>query len=248
MKLWILLALSIASASQAATTVDFNEFALPTSGYDNNTGGFASRGASFNNAFTDYGGGFTGWTGFSLSNVNDTTTSGFDNQYASFAGGGVGGGGNYVVAFPPSTIALPAGRTPASVRLTNTTYAALSIRDGDQFAKKFGGPSGDDADFFSVTFAGLDAAGAPTGEATFLLADYRFADNARDYIVSDWATLDLTPLGAARSIELSFASSDVGAFGINTPTYVALDDLTLVPEPATLAIALGAALLVRRRR
>ena len=120
--------------------------------------------------------------------------------------------------------------------------------NGDQFAKQFGGPTGDDPDFFSVTLTGVDGGGAETGAVTFFLADYRFADNSLDYVVNDWQKVDLTPLGAARSIGLSFASSDVGQFGINTPTYVALDDLTLVPEPASLALLAVGGLLLRRRR
>jgi hypothetical protein len=49
-----------------------------------------------------------------------------------------------------------------------------------------------------------------------------------------------------KTIEFSFASSDTGLFGINTPTYVAVDQLVSVaaiPEPAAFAgLAGGAAL------
>jgi hypothetical protein len=41
--------------------------------------------------------------------------------------------------------------TPVTVTgayFTNTTYAALSMLSGDSFAKKFGGASGDDPDWF----------------------------------------------------------------------------------------------------
>ena len=74
----------------------------------------------------------------------------------------------------------------------------------------------------------MDANGADTGSVTFFLADYRFSDNALDYIVDEWTTVDLTALGMnTRSIELEFDSSDVGTFGFNTPTYVAMDNLAL---------------------
>jgi hypothetical protein len=42
-------------------------------------------------------------------------------------------------------------------------------------------------------------------------------------------------------------SSDVGAFGVNTPTYVALDNLVAVPEPAALGV-IGIGLLIGLRR
>ena len=256
--------LALAGVARAQTVADFSDIALPPESFDNNAdgGAFVSRGAAFNNAFTDFGGGFTAYDGFALSTVTDTATPGFGNQYASYAGGGAGGqsgagvagvaGDTFAVGFSDaSAITLPAGQSAASVRLTNTTYAALSMLQGDSFAKKFGGPTGDDPDFFSVTLTGTDApdgGGAETGAVTVFLADYRFADNSLDYVVNDWQKVDLTPLGAARSIGLSFASSDVGQFGINTPTYVAVDDLTLVPEPGSLALLAAAGLLLGRGR
>ena len=249
-----LIALAIATAAplaSAAVTVDFADRPLPPDSYQNLDGGFVSNGTFFNNSTTDFGGGYTFSDGFTLSTKTDTTTPGFTNQYSAITGSGVGGSGTYAVAFPEAYIDLPSGLTPDSVRLTNTTYAALSMRDGDQFAKQFGGADGTDPDFFKVTFTGYSgeaASGSKTGASTFYLADFRGAGTASDYIVTNWSTLDLTSLGAARSIGLSFASSDVGDFGINTPTYVAIDDLVLVPEPTTLALLALPLLALRRRR
>ena len=112
------------------------------------------------------------------------------------------------------------------------------MRDGDDFAKQFGGAGGDDPDFFSVTFTGWDdinLGGSSIGSVEFFLADYRFADNNLDYIVDQWMEVNLNSLSSARSIEISFDSSDVGMFGTNTPLYVAVDNVTYsaasVPEP-----------------
>ncbi|MHB1157608.1 MAG: DUF4465 domain-containing protein [Phycisphaerales bacterium] len=247
-----------ASAAVHANTVNFEDLSLsPNSFYNgsDNAGGFASSGAYFGNSYTDWGGGFYSWDGFAYSNVNDTTTAGFGNQYAAYTGTGFGGAGNYAVAFAGSSayINLPAGQTAQSFRVTNTTYAALSMLNGDSIAKKFGGTTGNDPDYFSVTFTGYDAAnagGSTTGfPVTFYLADYSFTDNAQDYIVSDWQLVDLTPLGSAASIALTWASSDTGNYGINTPTYVALDNLVTTPEPASIALlAIGASTLIARRR
>ncbi len=237
--------LALCATSAHATVIDFDELnpvdrplygnATPTQ--------FTSKGAVFHKQQ---------WSGWTYSNDNDTTTPGFTNQYAAFTGTDLSGTGNYGIVFGSGPIDLPAGQTPQSVYVTNTTYAALSMLQGDSFAKKFGGPTGDDPDYFEVTFIGFSgpgASGSVTGSTTFRLADYTFVDNNLDYVVSTWELVDLTPLGNAASIDVAFASTDVGTFGINTPTYVAIDNLTLVPEPMTAAmLAIGACLVGMPRR
>jgi hypothetical protein len=196
------------------------------------------------------------WSGFAFSNKGDTSTNSWTNDTSSFTGGGAGGTGNFAVAYwqsydPPPLIGLPAGMQPVSVKLVNTTYTALTIRDGDP--NNFSSGKYDAGDYLSVTFTGnsaLDGTGATTGAATFFLADFR-GGNA--LIVDEWTDFSLAALGAARSIVIDFASSDVGPWGINTPTYVALDNLTLaaVPEPGTavlLACGVVAGLATRRAR
>jgi len=235
--------LAVASGAGATTLITFDELnpALrPT--YGAASPGFTSGGATF------LGGSFSGWT---YSKDNNTTTAGFTNQYAAFTGTDFSGTGNYAIASGTSVINLPGGEKPVSARVTNATYAALSMRDGDAFAKKFGGASGNDPDFFEVTFtgyAGAGATGAVTGTKVFRLADFTFANNALDKIVNTWELVDLTGLGNAASIDLTWASTDVGDFGINTPTYLALDNLQTVPEPGAVALIGVMGLLLGRRR
>ncbi|QEL19210.1 Ig-like domain repeat protein [Limnoglobus roseus] len=242
------------TVNSGTTAADFENFSLPPNSFYNGAdgaGGFNTGGGQFNNS---YNSSFDVWSGWSHSNVTDVTTAGFGNQYAAYnvPGGGTGAGGsaNYGVAFgfpgsggfpgDPITIDLPAGQRPQSMQITNTTYAALSMRDGDAFAKKFGGTTGNDPDFFLLTITGKNASGADTGTRTFYLADYRFADNSKDYIVSQWTTVDLSSLPTATT-QLSFAlsSSDVGTFGVNTPTYFAMDDLILTPDVSVTASPTG---------
>ncbi|MCU0792861.1 MAG: DUF4465 domain-containing protein, partial [Opitutaceae bacterium] len=222
-----------------------------------NSAGWSSGGVTFGNTFTDFGGGFSAWAGFAYSNIADTTTAGFGNQYAAYslnvANAGVYGVAYYSAYDPAPVIGFAGPVAPQSIRLTNTTYAALDMLAGSDFSKKFGGASGDEADWLTVTFTGYDVGDAVTGAVTVYLADYRFADNALDYVIDDWTGVDLTGLGSAvTTIRLSFASSDTSVFGINTPTYVAIDDLEFVavPEPSAAAVlaGLGAGLVVALRR
>jgi hypothetical protein len=222
-----------------------------------NGGGFTSGGAFFNNSYNPD---FMSWGGFALSRATDNTTPGFMNQYSSWTGAGFGGSSQYAVGymdvFTPTfpTITLPAGEVPLSLEITNTTYAALVIRDGDSSfgVDKFGGASGNDPDWYKLIITGLDAGNAPTGTVEFFLADYRFTDNQQDYIVNAWSNVNLSTLPwSTRALKFEVASSDVGAFGINTPTYFAVDQVTTtVPEPGSVALLAlaGVGFLSRRRR
>ncbi len=131
--------------------------------------------------------------------------------------------------------------------VTNTTYTGLALLNGEYPAEAFGGASGNDPDWFTLTIEGFDAAGASTGTVDFDLADYTFADNSLDYVVDTWRYVNLIPLDTVKSLEFSFSSTDTGDFGMNTPAYVAID--TIVPEPASIALlGLGGLLLRGRRR
>jgi hypothetical protein len=245
-----------------AGMASFEEFAGPpyslgAQSYYNGAdgaGGFDSGGVRFRNNYDQQ---YAFWSGFAASNVVDTTTPGFLNQYAAWPGSGAGGSAFYAVGYfspfaesPLPSIQLPAGAQPQSVQITNTTYTALALRDGEYSATPFGGPDGNSPDWFRLTITGLDANGVPLDAAVhFFLADYRFEDSAQDYIVNAWTTVNLAPLAGARTLQFSLASSDVGPYGINTPTYFALDDLVFTPEPsAFLALSLIALLRPRMRR
>jgi len=58
------------------------------------------------------------------------------------------------------------------------------------------------------------------------LADYRSSDPAEDYILSNWTYVDLTRFENVDTLSFTMHSSDVGMFGINTPTYFCMDDFT----------------------
>jgi len=248
---------SIARESLAVTST-FDDLPLAPNSfyYPASDTPFTSGAARFNHDYSNFGATCC-WEGWSYSNVTDQTTPGFTNQYSAYATPGGGGlsSANYGVAFVGLAAPVVSFDTPGTVAeayFTNTTYAALSMLNGDPFAKKFGGASGSDPDFFKLTITGRTAAGAATGAVDFFLADYRFANNSQDYVVADWTFVDLSSLGTVSRLEFSLDSSDIGAFGINTPAYFAMDNLsiTLVPEPSSavlLLAGLAATLLIARR-
>lgn len=201
-------------------------------------GGFISEGMAFVTEFTDFGGGFTSWSGWAYSTVGDRETAGFGNQYAAYPGG-AREGAVHAVTFVPSSLMLPAGRrAPVSLSVANTTYAALSMRDGDDFAKPFGDDpatpdvvESDFPDYFKLTLTGLDPYGTPVGTAEVYLADYR-GEGVGDGIAGDWIDVDLSGWGSdVTEITFSLESTDVGAFGMNTPAYLAVDRLVLGRSP-----------------
>ncbi len=226
----------VAPSRVAADFIDFEDLVLPPNSFWNGSGGeggFLSRGAFFNN---DYNQMFQSWRGWSYSNKTDVQTPGLVNQYSAFAwpNGGGDGSPNYAVAFNfaigDAYVVLPENTRPESVRITNTTYAALSMLYGDAFAKRFGGDTGTDPDYFVVTIYGVDEQFNVTGWVNFFLADYTSDDSSLDYVVYDWTTVGLTPLGNARYLLFDLNSSDVGMFGMNTPAYFALDNLRVEPR------------------
>ena len=248
---------SVALTAAAGVTIDFGDLSLEEDSFWNGSdgsGGFMSGDAFFNNRYDSE---WNVWSGWAYSNVIDTETRGHENQYAAIPGAGLAGNGIYGVAnvdhFTPvfPTIELPGDMYPASITIANTTYAYFSMLDGDDFAKEF---RTEDGDWFRLDIRGLDGEGNETGILPFYLADYRFDDPEDAYIIDEWTEVDLSALGAAtRSLQFNLTSSDTGDFGMNTPAYFALGEVTVVPEPATVALLagagiLGSVLLIRRRR
>ncbi|MFW6169277.1 MAG: DUF4465 domain-containing protein [Planctomycetota bacterium] len=227
---------------RAESVADFEKLELSPDSYENGknlSGSFQSGGATF---WNEYNTSWESWSGWSYSNVVDTVTPGYDNQYAAYALEGPHGPNAYAVGFAPAEVTLP-GR-PMGMHVTNTTYAARSILHGDSFAKKFGGESGADPDWFRLTISGRDSGGAKTGSVAFDLADYTPDNNAEDEIVRDWTWVDLSSLDPdTRSLEFSLSSTDVGDWGMNTPAYFAVDNLTTAPEPGSAALC-GVALIL----
>jgi len=231
------------SSPGLAEVVDFQDLVVPPAGYFNGDPGTLSAGQSvdqpwqsggvtFSNLFgiDSYGGlSYEFWSGFAYSDVVNTTDPAFTNQYASFPGGGYRSS-TYAVAYGSgAAFTLPAPSTVAGFRIANTTYAALTMRDGDQYGFSPPLPPGG---WFATTATGR-LGGSPTGSVTFYLADLR--GGTPPGILAEWAWFDLSGLGLVDAVEFAFSGSDTGTFGLNTPAYFAMDALAVnaVPEPAS---------------
>ena len=251
----------------AAEVIDFQDLTVPAAGYFNGDPGtltagqsvttpWNAGGAAFSNTFgiDNYGGfNYAYWSGFGYSNIVNTTDPAFTNQYASYPGGGYQSS-TYAVSYEDLTrggrpiVTLPVPTTVSGFRIANTTYAALTMLNGDGYGFSAPLPAGG---WFATTAVGKLAT-TTTGSATFYLADLR--GGSPPGVLAGWSWFDLSSLGTVDRIEFSFDGSDKGTFGLNTPAYFAMDDLTVsaVPEPTTAALLAAAGLVagaagVRRR-
>lgn len=235
---------------KAQIVSDFENLTLPSnsfwdgsdmSGTHNNylfTSTFNSGDGVFLNVFDTTYGAIYGYMseGFAYSNMEDSSTTG--QGYSSYAYG-TPMGNNYAIGKNGSGIALTGstkGTTLTGVYVTNSTYAAISMRDGDYFGKVFGdsmsaaghGPVNDGTngeDWFLLTIKGFLNGNAKTNTVEFYLADFRFSNNAQDYILDTWEWVDLSSLGNVDSVQFLLSSSDTtGGFGMNTPSFFALDN------------------------
>ncbi|MES2558296.1 MAG: DUF4465 domain-containing protein [Bacteroidota bacterium] len=191
---------------------------------------FMEQNVKYFNSYSVSGFGDYWSSGFAISNMADTTTPGYENLYSAYAGKGADTSKTYAVAQNRSTIQAPLMMDITTVvkgiYVTNSTYAALSMKNGDAFAKKFGGVTGNDSDFFMLTIKGYHTwdSGTLVDSVNVYLADYRFADNSKDYILKDWLYVDLAKIKTADSLVFVLSSSDVGQFGMNTPGFFAIDN------------------------
>jgi hypothetical protein len=200
-------------------------------GYNN----FNSGSVVFPNHYTP--GAFAYWNGFSMSSMLDDTTQSSTNDLSSITASGHNSQ-SYGVFYPAydSTFRMTfAGNasTLDSMFITNTTYAYLEMLNGG-YGKVFGSVNGADGnpdgtngnDFFILTIYGHDQNNVKTDSMDVDLADFRFASNTQDYILNTWKKVTFTGFDNIAYLTFGFESSDNHpVYGINTPTYFALDDI-----------------------
>lgn len=214
----------------AQTVATFDDLSLPVDSFWNGSdgsGGFNNGKAHF---FNSYNSQYMSWAGFAYSSKTDSLTPGYLNMYASANGKGANNSDAYAVAYvtpygDPAAISLTAeakGKIVDGFFINNNTYAYQSMLHGDAYTKKF---TSNDSDFFMLRTYGY-MNGIITDSVDFYLADFRFADSTKAYIVKQWTWLDLNSLGNIDSLTFAMSSSDNGTYGMNTPAYFCMDNFT----------------------
>ena len=208
-------------------TIDFEDVSIPSKGYlDSLNGGLNSQGFKFENEyFHDTTSNSWYWNkGFAVSKMIDVATEGYTNTYSSYAGSGAEGSKNFLLGMNITEnpgVKLPGNVQLVSLAITNTTYAALSMKNGYAQAKKF---TSTDKDFLKVWVKGYSVGKVKDSIAVYL-ANFQNSDDSKNFIQKDWKTISLSTLISVDSLSFRMESSDNGKWGMNTPGYFALDNI-----------------------
>ena len=169
------------------------------------------------------------WGGFTASNRTDLSQTGLNAQYTAAAGCGYDGSTQYAVAYTmgvQTDVYATDGQlhTVTGCYVTNNLWTYQDILQGGYGEPPYGGPTGNDPDWFKVTATGKNASGQTVGTLDFYLADFRFANNEEDYVLNTWEWFDLSPLGDVATISFSLSSSRGSGYNMITPAYFCMDD------------------------
>ena len=211
--------------------IDFEDVVLCEHGYINGSDGsgkFISGNGEFLNTYTvSEWGAF--WDGFACSNHTDVETTGFMNEFSAITGKGANNSAQYAVGFMPFesdlTFNFPKNEQGyfkiKSMMVTNSTYAYLAMKDGDDYAKKFSAN-----DWYKITIKGYKGE-TETGSVDYYLADFRAG---KSFISDKWEKVDVSALGEVDKVAFLFDSTDKSPFGMNNPTYVCIDNIEFTQE------------------
>jgi hypothetical protein len=199
-----------------------------------------------------YGG--TSWEGFTVSKATqDGQGYGY---YSNMAKGGINGMGTpYVFAYysefwlvsednedmmSSNHIIFNDGKEyyPRYVYLNNAVIGHHDVVEGSAYGRAF-----TKGDRFEVWIQGLDKDYEATDEKViYRLADYTSENPEEWFVNTEWAKVDLSPLGKVAGLTFTVVSTDQGNYGTNTATYFALDGLTVsttADEPLPVAYAVA---------
>ena len=240
-KLAIALSIATTLTTHAQTTVTFDTFTLAADTFyqDAASTDFSFGEATFRYDYSSFG----YWSGgTSYTNKKDTvftaqTVSPYYANLYSCIPGVAFTGTQYATSQSGAIITFSNNTTAVNgFYVTNTTYAWKAIKSGNMFSRRFGDttgthttpsiPQGTYPDWFKLSVLGYRNGVELNDTVKFYLADYRAAGTISDYAVKNWQYVNCTLLGQVDSIKFELTSSDVGAFGINTPTYFSMDNFT----------------------
>lgn len=229
-------AFTMGASAQAQTfTETFEGFSLPSNSYYKDTTGadWQTTNAIFR---YDWNNTYNYWSsGSAYTNVHDSTNGSYTNLYGCIAYNGYNNSNYYTTVQNKAVWVL---KSPYQILdgfyITNTTYAAKVMKYGNSFSRPFGDttgtgcgcPQGSYPDWFKLTIKGYKNGTLVNDSVEFYLADYRFSNNAQDYIVWNWQWVNCSTLGVVDSVQFFLSSSDTGPYGMNTPAFFSIDNLT----------------------
>jgi hypothetical protein len=94
---------------------------------------------------------------------------------------------------------------------------------GDFLGKKF---SAADKDSFVLIITGFSNEVKQFSKRVYL-ADYRFADTNKNFMLDTWQIVKFNQNETADSLLFTLESSDNGQFGMNTPAFFVMDNVTV---------------------
>ncbi len=170
---------------------------------------------SLHGALTLAWGGYSGYSegGSAISNYIDDELENHADYLYQLAVPVSNGSKNFVVVYCDASLNFADGeaRLIKSMDICPTTYVLGTELYGNYFANALG----NEGDFLTLTIT------ADNGKSIDI-------DLARDsYIMQDWTTVSLEELEEVTSLYLSISGSDVGEWGLNTPTYFAFDNVVI---------------------
>ena len=177
------------------------------------------------------------WNGFTPARVSTTEIqeNWLDHQFQILTGGGMSGVGTpYIVAFwnTQENESTPAeGRScriiyqqnpaesprmfrPLSVYVQNTAYTYYTMVSGNNFSAPLPADG-----YLRLTAHGVHADDSEATASIYLAQD-------GEYLTS-WTLMDLSGLGDIKELYFTMDGSDSGQWGLNTPSYFALDCLSV---------------------
>ena len=169
------------------------------------------------------------WEGFTISQV-DTDTM---NVFSCVAKGGVQGEGTpYAIGYYSDYVSSTLGYAsnmilfnevyyPEYVYICQNSNTFEAISNGLTPANKF-----TEKDSLVLTISGIDDEWKDTQQVVYFLALGREFNQG-------WVKVDLSSIGATKGLSFRIRSTDVGQWGTNTPTYFALDKLTVNQQAIT---------------
>ena len=158
------------------------------------------------------------WSGFAISNRTATTFEAATltpDQYNNITGKAHNGKNFCVITTYGEKISLGSGVVIKSLYFTNSAYTVNSILNGDNYS----GAKFDATDWFKCTLTGEKADGTTVTKDIDLAKDGGY--------VNDWQPLDLSDMGAITSLSFGFSGSRSNDYGVLTPAYICIDDVTV---------------------